>query len=621
MEAILTPKLIQSRICGSGPYSNDQPPGFAQINSIAAGNAARGHLLAQSLGGSGIDIRNIVPLFSYTNSVVMTRWEGLLRAALAAQPPSANFKVKYTVRAEYCAPPRVHPRGLWLEAVCIKGNPTTYVNWFKVWLPNEQREKGQILFDFTAALNLPSRLGSIATMTPVPTSDIMASLNQAVQFLSSTTGPLFMPADVYPSQSATTAGSSAANNPSSRQLITSGSNRISCGFTCPLLPSQSPSPQPSESPKESSSAMPSEAPKESPSPQSSSLPGSSRVPRPPRPPNRVPPVPPVPPVPGVAGLAVGLFGTVTGIIVSFFGQECVNDFFPVELLKQSGYTGCRFCSNIEFVHYAVCDSPGGSGEQLVNVMKVLNDEHGLIQCDLAALRRNGADISRCENSSPSSCVVECANCRSSSTRMLSTRMATSYSNISNVLNRQAQGICNRDVCCPTRCGSCGGSGCGSRPGGPSNCCSGSIVDSGVVCGTAPCILSGNSGGSGGGGSTATTGNRDPAAICNQKVCCPASCGACGGSGCGSRPGGAENCCTSHVLRSGNSCDSFAPPCTGSLPAAAPNPAAAPSSVGGQTGNSPATAAPPSTVGGQPGNSPATTAPTATQSIPMFNSVC
>lgn len=43
-------------------------------------------------------------------------------------------------------------------------------------------------------------------------------------------------------------------------------------------------------------------------------------------------------------------------------------------------------------------------------------------------------------------------------------------------------------------------------------------------------------------------------------CCPAACGACGGSNCGSRPGGAAACCTSNIQSAGKSCASFEAPC-------------------------------------------------------------
>ncbi len=44
------------------------------------------------------------------------------------------------------------------------------------------------------------------------------------------------------------------------------------------------------------------------------------------------------------------------------------------------------------------------------------------------------------------------------------------------------------------------------------------------------------------------------------ACCAARCGSCGGSGCGSRPGGADACCTGRIGESGRSCHAFEPPC-------------------------------------------------------------
>jgi len=53
------------------------------------------------------------------------------------------------------------------------------------------------------------------------------------------------------------------------------------------------------------------------------------------------------------------------------------------------------------------------------------------------------------------------------------------------------GILKGDVCCLSSCGTCGGTGCGSREGGSSGCCSGTITKSGISCdnSTAPCIVS------------------------------------------------------------------------------------------------------------------------------------
>ena len=52
------------------------------------------------------------------------------------------------------------------------------------------------------------------------------------------------------------------------------------------------------------------------------------------------------------------------------------------------------------------------------------------------------------------------------------------------------GVHNENACCAASCGTCGGSGCHSRPGGVSNCCAGGIPLQ-QVCGPeqdAPCFL-------------------------------------------------------------------------------------------------------------------------------------
>lgn len=47
---------------------------------------------------------------------------------------------------------------------------------------------------------------------------------------------------------------------------------------------------------------------------------------------------------------------------------------------------------------------------------------------------------------------------------------------------------------------------------------------------------------------------------DSAVCCPASCGSCGGQGCGQRPGGAEACCRKTILRSKMLCSAKQAPC-------------------------------------------------------------
>jgi len=48
-----------------------------------------------------------------------------------------------------------------------------------------------------------------------------------------------------------------------------------------------------------------------------------------------------------------------------------------------------------------------------------------------------------------------------------------------------------DICCAASCGTCGGTGCGSRSGGAANCCVGAITDAKLYCdetGGPPCIM-------------------------------------------------------------------------------------------------------------------------------------
>jgi len=49
-------------------------------------------------------------------------------------------------------------------------------------------------------------------------------------------------------------------------------------------------------------------------------------------------------------------------------------------------------------------------------------------------------------------------------------------------------------------------------------------------------------------------------IASGLACCAASCGKCGGTGCGSLPGGADSCCTGQIKQSGRTCQAVGPPC-------------------------------------------------------------
>ncbi|CAM9595723.1 unnamed protein product [Ectocarpus sp. 4 AP-2014] len=56
------------------------------------------------------------------------------------------------------------------------------------------------------------------------------------------------------------------------------------------------------------------------------------------------------------------------------------------------------------------------------------------------------------------------------------------------------GILQGNVCCSAACGTCGGSGCGSRAGLTANeCCTSTITAANVPCGSAPCVVDGERG--------------------------------------------------------------------------------------------------------------------------------
>eukprot|EP00903_Cladosiphon_okamuranus_P011266 g10624.t1 len=126
------------------------------------------------------------------------------------------------------------------------------------------------------------------------------------------------------------------------------------------------------------------------------------------------------------------------------------------------------------------------------------------------------------------------------------------------------GILANDVCCPNSCGACGGVGCGRRDGGDDftgsqACCGGGVRGLNRVCSAsvgAPCVVSETK------EETCATG---VPGILVSDVCCPSSCGACGGSGCSKRDGGdfsgSQACCGSGVRRLGRVCSpSVGAPC-------------------------------------------------------------
>jgi len=92
---------------------------------------------------------------------------------------------------------------------------------------------------------------------------------------------------------------------------------------------------------------------------------------------------------------------------------------------------------------------------------------------------------------PSKSPIQPTNVPSSSPTTSPTTVSPSNNPISPISGSCPHSVFNKDICCNEACGTCGGSGCGSRPGGGSNCCSGTIRDSGVMCinSDPPCIIS------------------------------------------------------------------------------------------------------------------------------------
>jgi hypothetical protein len=112
------------------------------------------------------------------------------------------------------------------------------------------------------------------------------------------------------------------------------------------------------------------------------------------------------------------------------------------------------------------------------------------------------------------------------------------------------------TCCASSCGICGGTGCDSRPGGADSCCSDVVTSANQICGQPPCVREVEA--------SASTARRDACSAiggisdASGMFCCDSTCGACGGSGCESREGGAEGCCADNLSADNVPCGH--PPC-------------------------------------------------------------
>ncbi|CAM9288663.1 unnamed protein product [Discosporangium mesarthrocarpum] len=117
-----------------------------------------------------------------------------------------------------------------------------------------------------------------------------------------------------------------------------------------------------------------------------------------------------------------------------------------------------------------------------------------------------------------------------------------------------------DACCAPNCGQCGGEGCGTiaGTGGPDDCCSNRIVQSGALCddtGAAPCVMTFDF-------EPSMCPNGFPG-VASGNICCAEECGQCGGPGCGTIRGtnGASDCCATTIAISNVFCNTgISAPC-------------------------------------------------------------
>ena len=128
---------------------------------------------------------------------------------------------------------------------------------------------------------------------------------------------------------------------------------------------------------------------------------------------------------------------------------------------------------------------------------------------------------------------------------------------------------DRNVCCASSCGRCGGSGCSGLPGGENACCAGAVLAAGRSCllFPPPCEILEDTSPSADEEDDYSQDNEsnpdgdgidpmDPVdpfcatglRLITSGVCCPASCGRCGGKGCSQLPGG-QDCCIGHIAKS------------------------------------------------------------------------
>ena len=196
---------------------------------------------------------------------------------------------------------------------------------------------------------------------------------------------------------------------------------------------------------------------------------------------------------------------------------------------------------------------------------------GAKQCCKPALLRQGR---RCQSRDDVACVIAGGTSSSSGQTLLNSAIGYGSSVLHRIMaiasradassrgsQRAQTALCSAGIrhatggfCCNATCGTCGGRGCSKRPGGPSQCCEPSIRKRGRKCLSSEdvaCALI-----------SSETPPAPASAFCRagiahstRSVCCPTTCGKCGGPGCSKRGVGAKQCCVSALLRKAAVCQS------------------------------------------------------------------
>lgn len=123
-------KQVLNEDFGTAAYRKPcYPPGYLDL-ALNGYCPERGHLLAKSLGGSGVDVRNIATLMHHTNQA-MIKYEKKIGAAFNTIPE--HFLIHFSITLRY-TPPQLYPAELRYETnIAGEGKAA---DWFDVVFVN-----------------------------------------------------------------------------------------------------------------------------------------------------------------------------------------------------------------------------------------------------------------------------------------------------------------------------------------------------------------------------------------------------------------------------------------------------------------------------------------------------